>query len=180
MAYTTNLMRYGGVPDYVTEELSSVEDLLKPEVEEKMIKVIQGIGPGAGITRFSLEMMKQYGLENAGYRFETGTQDACIAAFENAVKKKQWVVVPLWHPQFLHNTYKIRDLKDSKGLLGGKDKAVLLVRVKSLNTLFSEEEIKVLDNIKLSNAVVSHLDYLINRENKTAYQTAKEWLAINN
>jgi len=68
-----------------------------------MIPTIQGIGTGAGITRFSIKMMDEYKLNDAGYRFLTGTQAECVAAFENAVAEKRWVVVPLWRPQFLHN-----------------------------------------------------------------------------
>lgn len=164
-----------GVPEYVTDELNSIEDLLKPEVQERMVKVIQGINPGAGITRFSIKMMKEYGLNKAGYTFHFGTQEACFSAFEEAVKEKKWVVVPLWHPQFLHNSYKIRNLKDPKGLLGGKDRAVLLANAKNLEKLFTPQEIMVLDNIKLSNEIVSYLDNQINRENKSAYEAAKTW-----
>ncbi|MCB4752952.1 MAG: glycine betaine ABC transporter substrate-binding protein [Sulfurovum sp.] len=164
-----------GVPEYVSDKLVSVEDLCKPEILDKMVMMIQGIGLGAGITRFSMEMMKQYGLENAGYRFYRGTQEECIAVFEGAVKEKKWVVVPLWHPQFLHDIYKIRELKDPKGLLGGRDRAVLLANTEHLHALFSKEEIVVLDNIKMTNAIISHLDYQINRDDKTPYQAAKEW-----
>jgi len=84
-----------GVPDYVTDELSAVDDLLKPEVEARMLKTIQGINPGAGITRFSIAMMDAYGLSKAGYTFLTGSQEACFGSFEDAVKEKKWVVVPL-------------------------------------------------------------------------------------
>lgn len=58
---------FWGVPDYVPADLvRSVEDLAKPEVAGRMERTIQGIGPGAGITVFSLQMMKAYGLEQAG------------------------------------------------------------------------------------------------------------------
>ncbi|MFA0520887.1 glycine betaine ABC transporter substrate-binding protein, partial [Vibrio sp. 10N.222.55.E8] len=83
-----------GVPNYVPQEaISEVADLLKPEVVAKMNAQIQGINPGAGITRFSIEMMKEYGLSDAGYEFFTGTEDDCFRAFEDAVAKQEWVVV---------------------------------------------------------------------------------------
>jgi len=169
-----------GVPDYIPEsEVATVIDLLKASVKTKMTPIIQGIGAGAGITRFSIKMMDEYKLNDAGYRFLTGTQAECVAAFENAVAEKRWVVVPLWHPQFLHNKYKIRELKDPKKLLGGKDRAVLLAREDKLNQLFSKDEINRLDNIKLSNAIVAELDYAINRENKTEDEAAEAWLDAN-
>lgn len=169
-----------GVPDYIPEsEVASVADLLKPSVKKQMTPTIQGINPGAGITRFSITMMDEYQLNDAGYRFLTGTQAECVAAFEQAVTEERWVVVPLWHPQFLHNKYKIRELKDPKKLLGGKDRAVLLARQDRLEQLFTQDEITQLDHIQLSNAIVAELDYAINRENKTEDQAAQEWLDTN-
>ncbi|WP_332549974.1 glycine betaine ABC transporter substrate-binding protein [Pseudomonas sp.] len=168
-----------GVPDYIpASEVDSVEDLLKPRVQTRMHKLIQGIGPGAGITRFSLRMMDDYGLATAGYSFRTGTQEECVGAFEALVKAGEWGVVPLWHPQFLHFRHRIRDLKDPKGLLGSVDRAVLLARVDRLG-VFSTAQIQVLDSVRLSNAIVAELDYAINREGKSADQAAANWLDNN-
>ncbi|NVZ60747.1 glycine betaine ABC transporter substrate-binding protein [Pseudomonas gingeri] len=165
-----------GVPDYVPqEELSTIEDLLQPQVLARICTTIQGIGPGAGITRFSLRMMDDYGLKAAGYSFRTGTQDECIAAFEDLVDAQRWGVVPLWQPQFLHHRHRIRDLKDPKGLLGEIDKAVLLARTDRLD-IFTDAELDVLDNIRLSNAIVAELDYAINRQGKSPDQAAHDWL----
>ncbi|WP_084738062.1 glycine betaine ABC transporter substrate-binding protein [Cystobacter ferrugineus] len=47
---------------------------------------------------------------------------------EAAVAEKRWVVIPLWHPQFLHHRYTIRALAEPKGLLGGVDQATLVIR----------------------------------------------------
>ncbi|WP_415405787.1 glycine betaine ABC transporter substrate-binding protein [Sulfurovum sp. CS9] len=167
-----------GVPDYIPEnEISQISDLLKPQVVKKMRKIIQGIGIGAGITRFSIKMMDEYGLKKVGYEFKTGTQDECVAAYEDAVKKKKWVIVPLWQPQFLHNTYKIRDLKEPKGLLGVVDRAVLLVNKKKLNKIFTPEQIRLLDEIILSNQAISKLDYMTNREGLSEDEAVQKWFA---
>ncbi|WP_232775027.1 MULTISPECIES: glycine betaine ABC transporter substrate-binding protein [unclassified Shewanella] len=169
-----------GVPDYVPAELvSSIEDLLKPEVQQRMRPTIQGIGEGAGITRFSKNIMVQYGLTAAGYQFKTGTQADCVAAFESAAAVNDWVIVPLWHPQFLHHQYRIRELQDPRGLLGGKDKAVLLARKVELTRNFSPEQIKVLDNIVMSNQIVAELDYAVNRQGMTEDEAAANWLMTN-
>ncbi|NMY84585.1 glycine/betaine ABC transporter [Pseudomonas sp. WS 5411] len=168
-----------GVPDYVpVSQVDSVDDLRKPEILARMHTLIQGIGPGAGITRFSLRMMEDYGLAAAGYQFRTGTQEQCVAAFEALVEEGRWGVVPLWHPQFLHFRHRIRDLKDPKGLLGSVDRAVLLARVDRLGR-FSEAQLQVLDNIRLSNAIVAELDYALNRQGKSADQAAEGWLLNN-
>ncbi|WAC73844.1 glycine betaine ABC transporter substrate-binding protein [Roseateles sp. SL47] len=166
-----------GVPDYVpASAVASVPDLLRPEVRARMNPLIQGIGPGAGITRFSIRMMEAYGLTEAGYHFQTGTPDDCFNAFETAVARQQWVVVPLWHPQFLHARHRIRDLQDPKQLLGGVDHAVLLARDDRLKTL-PADTVRALERVRLSNAVVAQLDHAINREGLTADQAAARWLA---
>lgn len=168
-----------GVPDYIpVSDVDTVDDLRKPEVIARMRTLIQGIGPGAGITRFSLRMMEDYGLTAVGYRFRTGTQEECVAAFETMVEEGRWGVVPLWHPQFLHFRHRIRDLKDPKGLLGSVDRAVLLARSDRLGP-FSEAQLQVLDNIRLSNAIVAELDYAVNRQGKSADQAADSWLQNN-
>ena len=166
-----------GVPDYVSEhDVESIEDLLKPDVRARMNPLIQGIGPGAGITRFSLKIMDEYGLNDAGYRFRTGSQDDCIKAFEALYQQRRWGIVPLWHPQFLHHRYRIRDLKDPKGLLGSVDRAVLLAREDRL-VLLTAAEIQVLDNILLSNLIVAELDDALNRGGQSADDAAIDWLA---
>lgn len=166
-----------GVPNYVPSELvSAVPDLLRPEVRTRMAPLIQGIGPGAGITRFSLRMMDEYGLRRAGYEFRTGSQEQCFSAFEHAVANRQWIVVPLWHPQFLHARHSIRELADPRKLLGGVDRAVLLARTDRLET-FTSRQLEVLDHIRLSNTIVAELDYAISREGKTPDQAAEAWLA---
>ncbi|KAB2826054.1 glycine betaine ABC transporter substrate-binding protein [Aliivibrio finisterrensis] len=166
-----------GVPDYIPESaVSEVKDLLKPEVISRMNKQIQGINPGAGISRFSIKMMETYGLNNAGYRFYTGSEEDCFNAFEQAVENKEWVVVPLWKPQFLHHKYNIREISEPKGLLGIIDRAVLLLRQdKSIN--FTQEQIKTLDALKFSNEIIAALDYQVSREGKAIDEVTKQWLS---
>jgi glycine betaine/proline transport system substrate-binding protein len=117
-----------GVPEYVSAEVARVADLLKPQLVDRMEKLIQGINPGAGISRFSKAILVQYGLAAAGYHFEAGTEQECFGRFERAVADGRWVVIPPWHPQALHHRHKIRSLAEPKGLLGGTDQATLIVR----------------------------------------------------
>ncbi|CAK2042161.1 Glycine betaine/proline transport system substrate-binding protein [Vibrio crassostreae] len=168
-----------GVPDYVPEEaVSEIADLLKPEVVDKMNAKIQGINPGAGITRFSIQMMKEYGLSGSGYEFFSGSEADCFDAFESAVANKEWVVVPLWKPQFLHYRYDIRELKEPKGLLGIVDRAVLLLRDDKKH-LLSEEQIKTLDSLRFSNDIIAELDYKVCREGKPQDEVTRDWLIEN-
>lgn len=165
-----------GVPDYVpADQVNEVADLLRPEVRQRMTPVIQGIGPGAGISRFSRQIMAEYGLEAAGYRFLNGSQEECLTAYEQAVAEERWAVVPLWRPQFLHATYRIRELQEPKGLLGGVDRAVLLARSDRLHLLASEDIIH-LDRLRFDNATIEQLDYRVSRLDEPLDQVARSWL----
>lgn len=164
-----------GVPDYIPErDIASVADLLKPDVLVKCDKLIQGINPGAGISRFSRTIMGEYGLARAGYHFRNGSEEECYSTFEQAVIEKRWVVIPLWHPQFLHYRYSIRSLQEPKGLLGGQDEATLIAS-KSITETFEPQLLAELQALSLGNAAISELDYLVCRENRTSTQAVQIW-----
>jgi glycine betaine/proline transport system substrate-binding protein len=147
-----------GVPDYVPEtDVADISDLLKEPALTTMERLIQGINPGAGISRFSKAIVEQYGLAHAGYEFRTGTEEECFGRFEDAVAQKRWVIIPLWHPQWLHARHKIRELKEPKGLLGGQDYATLIVR-NDAKALIGTEALTELATMHLGNARVSELD----------------------
>lgn len=152
-----------GVPDYVPEsEVASVADLLKSPALDRMERLIQGINPGAGISRFSMEIIESYKLDQAGYEFKSGTEEDCFGRFIKAEAEGKWVVVPLWHPQFLHNRYKIRALEEPRGLLRGVDNATLIVR-RDAEALLGEQTLIALNDMALGNARVSALDDEINQ-----------------
>lgn len=146
-----------GVPEYVPEEVSSVADLLREPSLAKMDRLIQGINPGAGISRFSKAIVDRYGLAAAGYHFETGTEADCFDRFEAAVAEGKWLVVPLWHPQYLHARYKIRELAEPEGLLGGTDQATLIVR-RDAEARIDPMAMDALAGLHLGNQRVSELE----------------------
>ena len=165
-----------GVPDYVPiEQVASVSDLLRPDVVTHMSSLIQGINPGAGISRFSRAIIEQYGLDIAGYRFENGTQEECFTRFEKAVERGEWIVVPLWHPQFLHHRYDIRALTEPEGLLGGQDDATLIVK-EDVAQQMPSALLDQLTRLTLGNTVISELDHLICREGLSPLEAADRWL----
>jgi glycine betaine/proline transport system substrate-binding protein len=166
-----------GVPDYVPEaELSHISQLSDPLVIKHMNKRIQGIGPGAGISRFSREVIAQYGLAKAGYEFHNGTLIECTGAFEQAYSRQQWCVVPLWHPQYLHHRYRIRELQEPLGLFRGVDEATLVVRKDAMH-LLSSSTLARLKQLHLGNSAVAQLDYRISVDGVAPSQAASEWLA---
>ncbi|MFA0810259.1 glycine betaine ABC transporter substrate-binding protein [Microbulbifer epialgicus] len=147
-----------GVPDYVpVEAVSGVEDLVREPALSRMERLIQGINPGAGISRFSAEMVQAYGLDKAGYEFHPGTEEDCFDRFESAVAQGRWVMIPLWHPQFLHNRYTIRALKEPKGLLGTQDEATLIVR-KDAKQRIGDAAMSALSQLYIGNSKLSALE----------------------
>lgn len=157
-----------GVPDYVPEEaVGEVRDLLREPALSQMERLIQGINPGAGISRFSKAIVEHYELGGAGYEFQTGTEEDCFGRYMQAVEEKRWVVIPLWHPQWLHARYNIRALREPEGLLGGQDKATLLVRKDAVERI-GAAAMRELETLYLGNARVSELD---DRLRRTASET---------
>ena len=120
-------------------------------------------------------MMDAYGLSHAGYTFHTGSEEDCFAAFEQAVENKEWVIVPLWKPQFLHHKYTIREISEPEGLLGIVDRAVLLLR-QDRATYFTQEQIRRLNSLTFSNEIIAALDYQVSREGKDIDEVTKQWL----
>ncbi|MCZ9336884.1 glycine/betaine ABC transporter substrate-binding protein, partial [Streptomyces sp. TRM76130] len=83
-----------------------------------MTTTIRGINPGAGISRFSARMVREYGLDRAGYGFVPGSESEFVARVDRGVADREWFVVPLWRPQYLNRLHGLRSLTEPKGLLG--------------------------------------------------------------
>jgi glycine betaine/proline transport system substrate-binding protein len=163
---------YWGVPAYIPPEaVSEIDDLRKPDVVAHMTKRIQGIGPGAGISRFSRAAIIRYGLREFGYHFENGTLADCVTAYEDAVRLGKWAVVPLWKPQFLQEKYDIRQLRDPLGILGGADEATLVARHSLMQQLPANAVLELRD-LYLGNDEISRLDYLVSRAGLSAMDAA--------
>jgi glycine betaine/proline transport system substrate-binding protein len=166
-----------GVPDYVPRELvASVDDLKKPEVLARMDKAIDGINPGAGISRFSAAMIDAYGLGAAGYRFAPGSEATSFVKFERAVAEGEWLVLPLWSPQYLHHDYRIRALDEPKGMLGGRDEATLVAR-KAVLPRIAPAALAALRGLYLGNDAVTDLEHAIRKEGMSALEAARRWMA---
>lgn len=115
------------VPKYVPEsELASIEDLAKPAVQEKLGGRIQGIEPGAGLTRLSQDTLKAYGLN--GYQLQEASEAAMISMVNRQMRGKNWVVATAWSPHWMFGKYELRYLADPRGALGAAEEVVGLGR----------------------------------------------------
>ncbi|PNV31897.1 glycine/betaine ABC transporter substrate-binding protein [Streptomyces sp. DH-12] len=165
------------VPPYVPEEaVGEVADLLRPEVAERMTTTIQGINPGAGISRFSARMVREYGLDRAGYGFMPGTEIDFVARLDRGVADREWFVVPLWRPQYLNRLHGLRTLAEPKGLLGTVDGAAPVITHEALDRI-DPAAVAELDALHLGNEGVEEIDSLISVDGLTPLEAADRFLA---
>ncbi|MEV7597867.1 glycine betaine ABC transporter substrate-binding protein [Kitasatospora sp. NPDC089797] len=165
------------VPPYVpADEVREVADLTRPEVAARMTRTVDGINPGAGISRFSARMITAYGLDRAGYGFAPGTEAGFIARVEQGLADREWFVIPLWRPQYLNRRHGLRPLVEPKGLLGSVDAARPVVHRASLDRIHPAALAR-LDTLDLGNDGVEELDTWINADGLTPLQAADRYLA---
>ncbi|MEM1161232.1 MAG: glycine betaine ABC transporter substrate-binding protein [Pseudomonadota bacterium] len=163
------------VPTDAPGEIRSVEDLARPEIARRFRKRIQGINPGAGISRFSRQMVYDYGLAAQGFHFENGTLDDCTGAYLDALAAGELAVIPLWQPQWLHLETDLRELTDPKGLLGGQDEATLVLR-RDAKAKLSDEGLRFLQKVSPGNAVISAIDHAMCRQGLAPREAARAWI----
>ncbi|MFJ4845797.1 glycine betaine ABC transporter substrate-binding protein [Streptomyces sp. NPDC088733] len=165
------------VPRYVPFDMvGEVSDLVRPEIAGRMTTAIDGINPGAGISRFSAAMVKAYGLDRAGYRFRPGTEGDFVARVGRGIAAGEWFVIPLWRPQFLNRLHHLRPLEEPKGLLGSVDDACPVIRNDALERV-GPEAVARLDALALGNDGVEEIDALINVDGLSPLQAADRYLA---
>ncbi len=79
-----------------------------------------GIEPGAGETAIVKDkVIPAYGLQDL--TFTTSSTAAMLASIRKAEADNTNVAVTLWKPHWAYSAFKIRDLQDPKGALGGKE-----------------------------------------------------------
>ncbi|MBI0435298.1 glycine betaine ABC transporter substrate-binding protein [Roseomonas sp. KE0001] len=114
------------VPKYVPEaELASIADLAKPEVRGRLGGRVQGIEPGAGLTRLSQEAVKAYELD---YTLQESSEAAMLSMLDRSIRGERWIVATAWSPHWMFGKYELRYLADPKQALGGEEQVLALGR----------------------------------------------------
>ncbi len=107
------------VPIYLYEQgLTSIEDLKEPKWRERLDGQIQGIDPGAGLTRLSKETIEEYDLD---YDLIEASGSAMTAALARAARREEPIVVTGWSPHWKFGAWNLKYLEDPKGTLGGPE-----------------------------------------------------------
>ena len=115
------------VPNYIPEDaIKSIEDLAKDEVKEKLGNTVQGIDPGAGLTRLSQQALKDYGLDD--YKLQISSEAGMLTTVDRAVRSEDWFVATSWSPHWMFGKYDIRYIEDPKTSLGEAELVDVLAR----------------------------------------------------
>lgn len=115
------------VPEYIPEsELSSIEDLKKDSVRDRLDGTITGIDPGAGLTRLSKQALEDYGLD--GYELQTSSGAGMTAALQRAIGNEDWIVATGWSPHWKFGAWDLRYIEDPKGTLGSWERIHAIAR----------------------------------------------------
>lgn len=115
------------VPAYIPEgELNSIEDLQKTEVKQKLAGTVQGIDPGAGLTRLSEKALKDYSLD--GYKLQISSEAGMLTTVDRAIRSEKWFVATSWSPHWMFGKYDLRYIADPKKSLGDAEHVDILAR----------------------------------------------------
>jgi glycine betaine/proline transport system substrate-binding protein len=153
------------VPDYVpADQLSSIEDLKKPEVREKLGGRIQGIDPGAGLMQASEKAIEEYGLD---YELVSASGAAMTAAIDRAARGEDWIVATGWSPHWKFAKWPLRYLEDPKGALGGAERVHVMARKG-----FDQDHPEVTEFLTRMYLPLDDLQAMMNDANETSYEEA--------
>lgn len=154
------------VPEYIPEEtVSSIEDLNKDEVREKLDGTITGIDPGAGLTRLSKQAIEDYDLDD--YELQISSGAGMTAALERAVRRNDWIVVTAWSPHWMFGAYDLRYIDNPKGVLGSFERVVALAR-----TGFYQEDTDAARFISRMQIPIGDLQAAMYDAQETSYEEA--------
>jgi len=115
------------VPKYIPEDaIASIEDLKKDDVKDKLKGRVEGIDPGAGLTRLSEQAVKDYGFD--GYKLQISSEAGMLTTVDRAIRKNEWFVATSWSPHWMFGKYELRYIDDPKGALGKAEHVDVLAR----------------------------------------------------
>lgn len=112
------------VPAYM--DISSVEDLKKPEVSGLVDSTIVGIEPGAGLMMATQKAIDSYGLD--GWTLLESSSAAMAAELQSAYEKQKPIIVTGWTPHWKFGKMDLKYLEDPQGVYGGDEHIHTIVR----------------------------------------------------
>ena len=133
-----NASSFFAVPRYIPQSIvSTIEDLSKPEVIERMNKTIVLDERDRALGKLTKHSFETYSLTTSGYDLMTMTSQDWSADLTRRLEEKVWFAVPMTKPHLLNLTKKFRVIKDSQEAFGGKDTAWLVANKKTQKKIAS-------------------------------------------
>ncbi len=105
------------VPDYMP--ITSMADLARKDVADKIDNKIVGIEEGASIHDQTEDAFKAYGIKDVEILPTSGA--IMVSELKNAIRQKKWIVVIGWTPHWKFGTWPLRFLDDPKKTLAGEE-----------------------------------------------------------
>lgn len=154
------------VPDYVPkDQLNSIADLKNESVRDKLDGIVQGIDPGAGLTRLSKQAIEDYELDD--YTLRTASGAAMTASLERAIRNEEWIVVTGWSPHWKFGAHELRYLEDPKTSLGKIERNHIVARKG-----FYQEHPKLALTLNRMYIDIEDLQALMYEAQETSYEEA--------
>jgi len=160
------------VPDYVYEEIHSIEQL--NENKEKFDGRIIGIEPGSGIMDLTEQTMEEYDLD---FELVEGSDFAMTATIEDAIDNNDWIVATGWSPHWMFTKFDLEYLDDPKGTYGGIRDIYPII-----NKDFKDKAPEVVDFLnkwEVDGAVWDELINEISVKEEDPEETVRNWLDDN-
>jgi len=105
------------VPASIPEsEVSSIEDLNKPEVRAKLGGKILTSEAGNGQYKTAIRAIADYKLD--GYKLVASSETGMLNEFDRNIKRGQWALLNAWSPHWMFSTWSLRYLADPKEVYG--------------------------------------------------------------
>ncbi|MCC2611060.1 glycine betaine ABC transporter substrate-binding protein [Neorhizobium petrolearium] len=156
------------VPKYIPEDaIGSIEDLKKADVQERLKGRIEGIDPGAGLTRLSEKAIKDYGLDD--YKLQISSEAGMLTTVDRAMRSEGWFVATSWSPHWMFGKYELRYIDDPKKSLGEAEHVDVLARKG-----FKEDNPKVADFLSRMKLPLPDLESAMFNAQETSYDKAVE------
>jgi len=158
------------VPDYVT--IDSIPQLA--DHAKKFQDRIVGIDPGAGEMGLTQKVIKQYKLP---LKLIDGSGATMTAALKSAIDNHQWIVVTGWTPHWMWARWKLKYLKDPKGIYGNAENIDTLVRKGLKND--SPAAYALLDGFHWTPAQMQQVMAKDREPDTQPYDVAQKWVKAN-
>ncbi|MDX3978119.1 glycine betaine ABC transporter substrate-binding protein [Shinella sp.] len=156
------------VPKYVPEDaIASIEDLKKDDVKAQLKGRVEGIDPGAGLTRLSEKAVTEYGLD--GYKLQISSEAGMLTTVDRAIRKEEWFVATSWSPHWMFGKYELRYIADPKGALGDAEHVDVLARKG-----FEEDNPEVAGFLSRMKLPIGDLEAAMFNAQETSYEKAVE------